>query len=475
MTVNLEKKEIGLQRVAGSGAGETVCSTSAMLQGGDRNVTVLSCRAIVTEKRKEVGNGVTLYGSVSFAVAYENGEGELRERRTQSDFELEIPVENAENGYAQVLCTVKGTEAKEKDGRLDVSALIEAQGVVLENVPTSLVTYVDAGETLACKTVDISYLSAPVTGENRALLNEEMALPAGQYRIAAMYVTDKIYKAFFLDGFVRVMGTVSVTALLAKEDNGLVPFSVTLPLDENVENSGFASGMTGEVNVQVSSLKGDILYGEEDSATLSVEAVTEVSVVAEKQLQSRGLQDCYPLSALPLSSVQENVTYITEKTTRSTTQNLTGSLNTSETIFAFVQIVALELPKEGGTVEGLLNLTEVAQNGEYSTQELPFSLDFGERSGEICGVTVGNAVFSGGGFSVPVTLQELGFAETSTAILTGTKEEPAPNLRPGVTICFTAPGESKWDVAKRCRVRENVLMDGKDGRSYMVYRRLTEA
>ena len=476
MTVNLEKNEIILQRVVGSGIGETTSSASAMLQGGDRNVNVLSCGAQVLEKRKNVDSGgITVFGSVLYAVTYVNTEGQIREKRTQSDFELEIPVEGVENGTAQVLYTIKGTESREKDGRLDVSALIEAQGIVLREVPTELVTYVDAGEILACKTAEISYLSAPVSAEARALLSKEIALPAGEYRVAAAESQTLVDKVFFLDGLARVLGTVTVTVLLADAENRLSPYVVTMPLDENAENNDLASGMTGETAIRISSLKADILYGEEDNAALVVEVVAEASVTAEAQKQARALQDCYPLSELPMASVQTSVTYVAARVSRASEQTLTGKIEGKEPVFAFTQTVALEVPKEGNALEGLVLLTAVDKTGEANTQEIPFSLDFGEKTGQIFGVTVGNASVSGNSYSIPVKLFELGYTEETAVLLSDTREEVAPVLKSGVTIRFTAPGETKWDVAKACRVRESALKEGQDGRSYMVYRRLTEA
>ena len=475
MTVNLEKKELSLLSVAGSGVGETVSSASAMLQGGDRNVTVLSCEGNVLEKRKTVGlNSITAEGTVQYVVTYRNTEGEIREKRTQSDFELEIPAET-DGGSAQVFYTVKGTKVEEKDGRLDVSALIEAQGLVLTEREEALVTHVDAGEYLACKAVDVTYLSLPVTARSRTLLKNETPLPEGQYRVAGAQSETNVDKIFFLDGLARVLGTISVTVLLSDAENVLTPYTVTLPLDENLENNDLNNGMTGEGAIQIGTLKADVLYGEQDNASLLVEAVAEVTVTGTEQKQVKVLQDCYPLSDLPLSSVQEKIDYVTERVSRETTQELSGAFDGADSVLSLVQIIALELPSEGGAVEGLLNLTSVKSSGETVSQEIPFLLDFGEKRGTILGVTVGNAVLSGNGYKIPLTLRELSYKEESRLLLVDTKEDAVPVLRPGVTIRFPAPGESRWDVAKACRVRESALIEGKDGQSYMVYRRLTEA
>ena len=123
MAGKLCKENIPVERLVGRGSAQATAETSVMLSGGDRNVALVSCRALPALGAVEVQTGgVAAQGTVEFSALYLTQEGALFSREAQANFSAVMQVEEAAPRMrARVRATIERVEAEEKDGRLELT------------------------------------------------------------------------------------------------------------------------------------------------------------------------------------------------------------------------------------------------------------------------------------------------------------------------------------------------------------------
>ena len=81
MAGKLLKENIPVERLVGQGSAQATAETSVMLSGGDRNVSLVSCRALPSIGTVEVQTGgVAVQGTTEFSALYLTQAGELFSR-----------------------------------------------------------------------------------------------------------------------------------------------------------------------------------------------------------------------------------------------------------------------------------------------------------------------------------------------------------------------------------------------------------
>lgn len=505
MAGKLLKENIPVERAIGQGSAQTAAETSVMLTGGDRNVTIVSVRAlpVVTTTEVQTG-GVAVQGTVEFNALYLTDVGELRSREAQTSFTAVIQIEDAAPKMrAKVLATVTGAQAVEKDGRLDLEAELQLEGFVSQKATEALATAVQAPVRMAEKPAVLAALNEVVRATEHESFAENFPLDNDAYTRVVLYTArTEVENVQTSDGEVLVTGTVTVDSLLAGADaNAPVGWQTeTIPFNEDIEDDGFKFGMQTTVTTQLRDLKSEVVFnqdGDEQEGNLRIEYVLELTAEARAVIETNVLADAYPLSEDPFKAAAASVSYISGDERSSQTQNLIVEIGLpadqppmAELVGAFAAPVALDtVGDEIAHAEGLMRVTLLYRTGGETplnaySYEAPFALDFDEIDGmsEISGVEIGKVTAERlspvqAQVRVPLILTAEKIESATTSVLSEISDEGEPvSLPVGAVLYYPQQGETLWDVARRYRTTVEAL--GKrnpEGKSpVLVYRRLTE-
>lgn len=505
MAGNLLKENIPVEHAIGQGRAQTSAETSVMLSGGDRNVTIVCARAIPTISTTEVQTGgVAVQGTVDFTALYLTDTGELRARQAQTGFTDVIQISDAAPKMrAEVLCTLSGVEATERDGRLDFAADMRLDGFVSQQATESLATAVQASVRMAEKNQVVSALNQTVSAQEREMFAENFVLANEAFtRVVFFAAQPEIDTVQPLEGMVEVTGTVTVESLLTGEDaQAPVGWQVeTIPFSVDIENPAFSSDMQVSARAKVRELTSEVVFnqdGEEIEGNLHIEYILEVTAEGYAYEEMSVLSDVYPLSEEPFSAAQAVFSYIETVDRATQTQTLSTDIElTSETtpmgemIGAFAAPVAMDIIGEkAARAEGLMRVTLLYSTADeiplhLYTQEVPFALDFNEVSGlsEVMSVAIGKVSAekmssTQAQVRIPVVMTGEKIGTAQATVLSDINQEGDPVTLPvGAVLYYPQESETLWDVARRYRVAEEDLKRyNPEGKSpIMVYRRLTE-
>ena len=505
MAGKLLKENIPVERAIGQGGAQAAAETSVMLTGGDRNVTIVSVRAlpVVTTTEVQTG-GVAVQGTVEFTALYLTDIGELRSRDAQTGFTAVIQIADAAPKMrAKVLATVTGAQATEKDGRLDLGAEMQLEGFVSQNVTETLATAVQAPVRMAEKPAVLASSNEVVRATERENFAENFPLDNDAFtRVALFAGRAEIENVQTSDGQVLVTGQVTVDSLLAGAD-AAAPVgwqTETIPFSEEIEDDGFKYGMQTSVTARVQDLKSEVVFnqdGDEQEGNLRIEYVLELTAEARTVIETSVLADVYPLTEDPFTAVTAEVSYISGDTQMAQTQTLTAEIELPadappmvDLVGAFASPVALDtVGDETAHAEGLMRVTLLYRTGgevplAVYSHEAPFALDFDAIDGaaEVSGVEMGKATAEKlsamqAQVRVPLTLKAEKIDSATTAVLSDLSDEgEAAALPVGAVLYYPQEGETLWDVARRYRTTEESLKKrNPEGKSpVLVYRRLTE-
>lgn len=251
MAGKLLKENIPVERLVGQGSAQATAETSVMLSGGDRNVSIVSCRALPSIGTVEVQTGgVAVQGTTEFSALYLTQAGELFSRDAQASFSAVLQVEEAAPKMrATVRATVCSAGAEEKDGRMDFSATLCLEGFVVQPAVEALATGVDAPVAMAVKTARLETLNQAVRAQEREAFAENFPLTDPAYtRVVNSGARVQVDNVLVEDGEVEVTGSVTVDSLLSgAEAGGPVGWqSETIPFSEEIEGEGFRPGVQAD-------------------------------------------------------------------------------------------------------------------------------------------------------------------------------------------------------------------------------------
>lgn len=217
MAGKLCKENIPVERLVGRGSAQATAETSVMLSGGDRNVALVSCRALPALGAVEVQTGgVAAQGTVEFSALYLTQEGALFSREAQANFSAVMQVEEAAPRMrARVRATIERVEAEEKDGRLDFAAEIRLEGVVVEAAAEALGTGIESETPMAERRARLWARVRAAQGETRLAVSETFPLADPAFaRVVYAEAHAQTDPAKVRDGAAEVSGAVTVDCLL---------------------------------------------------------------------------------------------------------------------------------------------------------------------------------------------------------------------------------------------------------------------
>ena len=397
MAGKLLKENIPVERLVGQGSAQATAETSVMLSGGDRNVSLVSCRALPSIGTVEVQTGgVAVQGTTEFSALYLTQAGELFSRDAQASFSAVLQVEEAAPKMrATVRATVCSAGAEEKDGRMDFSATLCLEGFVVQPAVEALATGVDAPVAMAVKTARLETLNQAVRAQEREAFAENFPLTDPAYtRVVNSGARVQVDNVLVEDGEVEVTGSVTVDSLLSgAEAGGPVGWqSETIPFSEEIEGEGFRPGVQAIVTAHVRGLKSEVVFNQDDDVqegNLRIEYILELEAEAREPAATEVLADAYPLTEDPFAAVQEEVRFIHEDEQLEQTQTLllevelpAASPGLGEILGAFAEPVALDIVgEESAQAEGLMRVSLLYRTGgevplAVYEREVPFALEF---------------------------------------------------------------------------------------------------
>lgn len=504
MAGKLLKENIPVERLVGQGSAQATAETSVMLSGGDRNVSLVSCRALPSIGTVEVQTGgVAVQGTTEFSALYLTQAGELFSRDAQASFSAVLQVEEAAPKMrATVRATVCSAGAEEKDGRMDFSATLCLEGFVVQPAVEALATGVDAPVAMAVKTARLETLNQAVRAQEREAFAENFPLADPAYtRVVNSGARVQVDNVLVEDGEVEVTGSVTVDSLLSgAEAGGPVGWqSETIPFSEEIEGEGFRPGVQAIVTAHVRGLKSEVVFNQDDDVqegNLRIEYILELEAEAKEPAATEVLADAYPLTEDPFAAVQEEVRFIHEDEQLEQTQTLllevelpADSPGLGEILGAFAAPVALDIVgDESAQAEGLMRVSLLYRTGgevplAVYEREVPFALEFSEVDGradvravEMGYVTAERVSQSQAQVRIPLTLRAERVGTADVAVVTEIAEEGEPVVLPvGAVLYYPKPEETLWEVARRYRIAEEELRQrNPEGKSpVLVYRRLT--
>ncbi|MGI5883752.1 MAG: SPOCS domain-containing protein [Candidatus Spyradocola sp.] len=504
MAGKLLKENIPVERLVGQGSAQATAETSVMLSGGDRNVTIVSCRALPSIGTVEVQTGgVAVQGTTEFSALYLTQAGELFSRDAQASFSAVLQVEDAAPKMrATVRATVCSVEAEERDGRMDFSAALRLEGFVAQPAVEALATSVEAPVAMAEKTVRLETLNQVAYAQEREAFAENFPLADPSYtRVVSADARVQVDNVNLQDGEVEVTGSVTVDSLLSgAEAGGPVGWqSETLPFSEEIEGDGFRPGVQVSVSAHVRGLKSEVVFNREDEVqegNLRIEFVLELAAEAKAEAGAEVLADAYPLTEDPFQVIQEDVRCIRSDEAVEQTQTLlleveipASAPGLGEILGAFAAPVALDIVgEESARAEGLMRVSLLYRTGSevplaVYTREAPFALEFSEIDGQadVSAVELGEVAAervsqNQAQVRIPLTLRAERVGTADVAVVSEISEEGEPAALPvGAVLYYPKPEETLWEVARRYRIAEEELRKrNPEGKSpVLVYRRLT--
>ena len=504
MAGKLCKENIPVERLVGRGSAQATAETSVMLSGGDRNVALVSCRALPALGAVEVQTGgVAAQGTVEFSALYLTQEGALFSREAQANFSAVMQVEEAAPRMrARVRATIERVEAEEKDGRLDFAAEIRLEGVVVEAAAEALGTGIESETPMAERRARLWARVRAAQGETRLAVSETFPLADPAFaRVVYAEAHAQTDPAKVRDGAAEVSGAVTVDCLLSGAEGAQAVGwqRETIPFSQEIQAEGFREGRAAQTGASVRGLRCEVVFPrdeEEQEGRLRVEYVLELSAEAGEEAGAEVLADAYPLSDAPFQAERESVRFIRADEREEQTQTLqleielpAGQAGFGEIVGAFAAPSALDIVdgEEGTVVEGLLRVSLLYRAGgegelRLYTQEAPFALEYpGLNSTQVREAELGAAAFervspTQAQVRVPLRLQTQRVDTAEMEVISGFHEEgEAAALPTGAILYYPDPGETLWEVGKRYRIAEEELRarNPEEKAPLLIYRRLT--
>ena len=504
MAGRLLKENRWVERAVGQGSADAQAAAAVMLSGGDRDVQVVCVRVRPVLVSCEVQtDGVAVQGTVDFAVLYLTQEGVLRQRGAQAGFTAVIQVADAgPKMRARVLVTVTEQSASEQDGRMELSAMLHLEGLVTQGAERPFARDIQSDGEMAVRTASLPLLRPVVHGQANLAVTENFPLDDAAFtRVALADARPEVQQVLPGDGFVEVVGEVTVDSLLAGADVA-APVGwqrEVIPFTAEVTDDAFKADMQVTATARVRDLVSEVVFNAEDEqeGNLHIEYVLEVTADGLAGADVPVLADAYPLSEEPFRAQTAQVEFLRALEVHRQEQQAALQLELpadapalQSIVGAFASPAALDMtPSDGGVrAEGLMNVALLyrvpgREGLACWAQQLPFGADWDAipAGAQACRMEVVSAQAerqspTQAQVRVGLRMEALEAVSCSGQVLEDIAFEGEPAQLPvGAVLYYPEPGQTLWDVARRYRVSEEALRahNPDEKPPLLVYRRLT--
>ncbi len=484
MDVNIERETLQYERMAANLSEQVTIEGEAMLPGSMRDaVTVLSVQAQAhLSGTQSATDRIGVRGRVAFQVLYTQGDlTRIRVMETTCDFTHSLAAMGVTPGMrAEASVCVRETNGVSGSGRLSLSAQLEISARAFEAAERSVVSGVSGEVALCTKTQTVAMCTVEPLGEEKALVREEFDLPdrlgVGDVLTAsgAATVTDITGGS----GRVGVSGVVELRVMHrpAKAGDALVmttheaPFQVTIPAQ--LPEGAVPTARAEVVDVMADSAEID------RQRTMRAEAEVCVRLYCQRETEQTLLEDLYATQGAILDPQTETIDVHSAKECGSVRESVRiqatlppGAPPVETMLAAFAQPLSETVESAGRrtNAEGVMGLTllylPVDSDIPYAVGiREPFSMTFpiemeagADAQLAVIECGVGPATSDRVELRCVLALQARVHWVERVQLVTDVAVRPEEKQEHGFVLVWPAPGETRWETARRLRVPQESL------------------
>ena len=484
--LKLTRETLRFERFVGRSEEQVTIEGEATLPGSMRDaVTVLSVQAQAHLTGAQAGRGEAgVRGRVCFQVLYTQGDlTRVRALETSCDFMHTLPMADLSTGMRLVPAVyVQETEGSAGTGRMTLRALLLVTLEAFETAERELITDAqdgEAGNLLARRQTATSCMNE-TAGENKTLVREEFDLPAklGVGDVLSATAAAGGCELSGGNGRVGVSGRIEVRVLHRSKEagNALVTTVHEMPFEMSID-AQMNDGAQMQAVAEVTDVMADSIENEK-SRTLRLEAEVRVRLVCCMQENIELLSDLYSLTGPVLEPVTETIDLHTCETHMDARESLrlqvtlppdAPPIGTVLSAFAQPAVTAASPAGRRLDAEGIMQVTLIYlpldSDIPYAvhTRE-PFSMTFPVEAQE--GVSAqaypietmtGPATSDRAELRCVLGLHAVQHGVQRVQAVTDVVQKPEQKTEHGFVLVWPVEGESRWDTARRLRVREESL------------------
>lgn len=486
MELKLTRETLRFERFVGRGEEQVTIEGEATLPGSMRDaVTVLSVQAQAHLTGAQAGRDEAgVRGRVCFQVLYTQGDlTRVRALETSCDFTHTVPMAGTTaNMRLEPAVYVQETEGNAGSGRMTLRALLLVTIEAFETAEREVVTGADDGaaDNLLMQRQNAVSGMREMAGEEKTIVREEFDLPAklGVGDVLSASATAGECELSGGSGRVGVSGRIEVRVLHRPSEAGnpLVTTVHEMPFDVSIDARA-EDGEQLQASAEVIDVMADSIESDK-SRTLRLEAQVRVRLMRCRQAQMEVVSDLYSLSGPVLEPVTETIELHTCEqhmhTRESTRLQVTlpadaPPIGTLLAGFARPTITAASPSGRRLDAEGVMQVTLIYlpldSDIPYAvhTRE-PFAMTFPVEAQE--GVSAqayaietmtGPTTSDRAELRCVLGLHAAQHGVQRLRVVTDVAQKPEQKQEHGFVLVWPAAGESRWDTARRLRVREESL------------------
>lgn len=486
MELKLTRDTLRFERYAGRSEEQVTIEGEATLPGSMRDaVTVLSVQAQAYLTGAQAGNGEAgVRGRACFQVLYTQGDlTRVRVLETSCDFTHTLPMAGATaNMRLDPEVYVQETEGMAGSGRMTLRALLLVTLDAFETAEREVVTDAqeDGTNNLLCQKQRTAVCMREMVGEEKTLVREEFDLPGklGVGDVLSASATAGPCELAGGNGRIGVSGRMEVRVLHrpAEAGNALVTTVHELPFELNMD-ARMDEGSQMQATAEVIDVMADSIENEK-SRTLRVEAQVRIRLVRCRQEEIEVVSDLYSLKGPVLEPVTEILSVHTDERhlhARESTRiqavlpQDAPPIGTLLAAFARPTITAASPAGRRLDTEGIMQITLIylPQDSDIPcavhTRE-PFAMTFPVEAQEgvhaqayTIETMIGPTTSDRAELRCVLGLHALWHGVKQIQAVSDVSQKPEQKMEHGFVMVWPAAGESRWETARRLRVREESL------------------
>ena len=482
--MTIRRETLRLERCACDVCQQVTIEGECALAGSMRDaVTVLSVQAqACVSKMQALTDRVAVKGRVSFQVLYTQGDlTRIRAIETTCDFAHELSAPGAAPGMrVEAHACVQETNGAAASGRMTLGVLLEIAAQAYQAQEIEAAAELGGVPGLCTREQTVTAAVCDSLGEETALVRQEFDLPQRLQTDGVLTATGVVSSSEITGGGGRigVSGVVKVHVLhqAAQQGEALVetthdlPFQVTF----DAKNAG-EEGL--EASAQVVDVVADSTMSDKQR-TLRVEAEVLVRLCQRSARSVELLEDLYSTQGPILEPKVEDVELCLGAPTEEARESLriaaqlpAGAPAAETVLAAFAQPILSSVSSAGRRTgaDGVMNITIVYLPVDSDIpcavkMREPFSMTFPLEGNEhirgqlqtvecACGPATSDRVELRCVLALRVKRQEKRLVHLVTDVL----QRPEEKTENGFVLVWPAPGESRWETARRLRVPQESL------------------
>lgn len=486
MELKLTRETLRFERFVGRSEEQVTIEGEATLPGSMRDaVTVLSVQAQAHLTGAQAGRDEAgVRGRVCFQVLYTQGDlTRVRSLETCCDFTHTLPMAGVTAGMRIApACYVQETQGIAGSGRMTLRALLLVTMEAFESVEREIISQAEDGEAdnlIVQKQKAVSSVRE-MAGEEKTLVRAEFDLPGklGVGDVLSATANAGECELSGGNGRVGVSGRIEVRVLHrpSKAGNALVTTIHEMPFDANIDASLDDSAQMQAI-AEVTDVMADSIENDK-SRTLRLEAEIRIRLMRSRKEEKVVVSDLYSLTGPVLEPVTEKIAL------HSCEQHMQARESTRLQVaiapddppigtllagFARPTVTAVSPSGRRLDAEGVMQVTLIylPQDSDIPhavhTRE-PFAMTFPVEAGE--GVSAqaytietmtGPTTSDRAELRCVLGLHAVQHGIERLQVVTDVVQKPEARQEHGFVLVWPAADESRWETARRLRVREESL------------------